>query len=44
MVLGDSRGNSRDSRYFGFVAADDLYARATRVFFRRESGFVWLPL
>jgi signal peptidase I len=44
MVLGDSRGNSRDSRYFGFVDVDDLYARATRVFYRSDDGFVWLPL
>ncbi len=44
MVLGDSRGNSRDSRYFGFVEFDDLYARATRVFYRSGDGFVWLPL
>lgn len=44
MVLGDSRGNSRDSRYFGFVEMDDLYARAKRVFYRSGDGFVWLPL
>jgi len=44
MVLGDSRGNSRDSRYFGFVDVGDLYARATRVFYRSEDGFAWLPL
>lgn len=44
MVLGDSRGNSRDSRYFGFVEVDDLYARATRIFYRSDDGFVWLPL
>jgi len=44
LVLGDSRGNSRDSRYFGFVDADELYARATRVFYRSDDGFVWLPL
>ncbi len=44
MVLGDSRGNSRDSRYFGFIKVDDLYARATRVFYRSDDGFVWLPL
>jgi signal peptidase I len=44
MVLGDSRGNSRDSRYFGFVRVSELYARATRVFYRSDDGFVWLPL
>lgn len=42
LVLGDARGNSHDSRYFGFVAIEGLYARAEGIFYR--SGFVWLPL
>jgi signal peptidase I len=42
LVLGDSRGNSRDSRFFGYVEIAELYARAEGVFYR--SGFVWLPL
>lgn len=44
MVLGDSRGQSSDSRYFGFVNADTLYARALRVFHRDREGFVWRRL
>jgi signal peptidase I len=43
-VMGDFRGNSRDSRYFGFVRADRIYARATRVYYRSGDGFVWLAL
>jgi signal peptidase I len=43
-VLGDARGNSRDSRWFGFVPASSLYARALRVYYRSEQGPVWLPL
>lgn len=44
LVLGDARGNSRDSRYFGFVHTDTLYGRALRVFFRSEQGPAWLRL
>ena len=43
-VLGDARGNSADSRYFGFVAEGAIYARAARVYYRSDAGFVWLPL
>jgi signal peptidase I len=43
-VMGDFRGNSRDSRFFGFVREDRLYARAARVYYRSGDGFVWLPL
>lgn len=43
-VLGDHRGNSRDSRFFGFVPARDIYARASRVYYRSNDGFVWKPL
>jgi signal peptidase I len=43
-VMGDFRGNSRDSRFFGFVRTDDIYARATRVYYRSGEGFVWKPL
>jgi signal peptidase I len=43
-VLGDSRGNSHDSRYFGAVPAHELYAKAVRVYYRSDAGFVWLPL
>jgi signal peptidase I len=44
VVLGDARGNSHDSRFFGFVREDEIYARAVGVYFRAEEGFVWLPL
>jgi signal peptidase I len=43
-VLGDARGNSRDSRFFGFVREDSIYARASSVYFRRGDGFVWYSL
>jgi signal peptidase I len=43
-VMGDFRGNSRDSRYFGFVREDGIYAKATRVYYRSGDGLVWLPL
>jgi signal peptidase I len=43
-VLGDHRGNSRDSRFFGFVPTSDIYARASRVYYRSNDGFVWKSL
>jgi signal peptidase I len=43
-VLGDSRGNSHDSRFFGGVRETEIYAKAVRVYYRAEEGFVWLPL
>jgi len=43
-VMGDFRGNSRDSRYFGVVRKDVIYARASRVYWRSGDGFVWKPL
>ena len=44
LVLGDFRGNSHDGRFFGLVDSAALYGRASRVFFRRDSGFSWLSL
>ena len=44
LALGDARGNSNDGRYFGFVRADDIYAKALGVYYRSDAGFVWLPL
>lgn len=43
-VMGDFRGNSRDSRFFGFVREDEIYARASRVYYRSGEGLVWKPL
>jgi signal peptidase I len=43
-AMGDFRGNSRDSRFFGFVREDEIYARASRVYYRDGEGFVWKPL
>lgn len=44
LVLGDFRGNSKDSRYFGFVAERSLYAQALGIYYRSEDGVVWKPL
>lgn len=44
LALGDYRGNSIDSRYYGFIPVDELYGRATRVYYRRGEGLVWKPL
>lgn len=44
LLVGDHRGNSADGRYFGLVPARSLYARATRVYWRSDEGFVWKML
>jgi signal peptidase I len=44
MVMGDYRGNSRDSRAFGFLRETDLFGRAFRLYYRRSAGFVWRPI
>jgi len=44
LVVGDHRGNSIDGRYFGFVPASALYARAVGVFWRSGEGPVWKAL
>jgi signal peptidase I len=44
MVMGDNRGNSRDSRAFGFIPVDDVYGRAFRLYYRRGEGFEWKPI
>jgi signal peptidase I len=43
-AMGDFRGNSRDSRFFGFVREDQIYAKASRVYYRSGEGFTWKPL
>ncbi len=44
LAIGDHRGNSRDSRYFGLVDEDAVYARAVAVYWRRHEGPVWKGL
>lgn len=44
LVLGDHRGNSVDSRWFGLVPVDEAYGRAVAVFHRRGDGFGWRRL
>lgn len=44
MVMGDNRGNSRDSRAFGFIPVDQIYGHAFRLYYRRGDGFVWRPV
>jgi signal peptidase I len=41
LVLGDHRGRSADGRWFGFVEADAIYARALAVYWRRGEGLGW---
>ncbi len=44
LALGDHRGNSRDSRYFGAVPEREIYGRAIAVYYRRDEGLVWRDL
>jgi len=44
LMLGDSRGNSLDGRFFGLVPVYELYGRAVAVYHRRGEGFVWRRL
>lgn len=44
LMLGDARGNSLDGRFFGFVPASELYARAVAVYYRRGEGLGWKKL
>lgn len=43
-VVGDHRGNSLDSRMFGLVREQSVYARAEGVFWRSGEGVVWKDL
>ena len=44
LVLGDHRGNSIDSRWFGLVDADAIYGKAVAVYYRRGEGLAWRRL
>jgi signal peptidase I len=44
LLIGDHRGASRDSRWFGTVPAEELYGRAAGVFWRRGEGPTWQAL
>jgi signal peptidase I len=44
LVLGDHRGRSADGRWFGFVEADAIYARALAVYWRSGEGPGWRRL
>lgn len=45
LMIGDNRDNSQDGRYFGFVPADHLVGKATRIWFnwdlQRSGGPIW---
>lgn len=41
--MGDNRDNSNDSRYWGFVPADNLKGRATRIWFSVDWREGWVP-
>lgn len=43
-VVGDHRGNSHDSRMFGLVREQSVYARAEGVYWRSGEGVVWKDL
>jgi signal peptidase I len=43
LVLGDNRGNSRDGRFFGWVARDAILGRAVAVCLH-DGAPVWRPL
>lgn len=44
LVLGDHRGSSHDGRYFGTIPVEEVYGRASAVFWRRNSGPLWQGL
>ncbi len=44
LVVGDSRGNSRDGRSFGFIPEALAYGKAKGVIWRRGEGPVWNAL
>lgn len=43
-MLGDNRGNSQDSRFWGFLDQKLLLGHAMRIYYRTKGGFEWQPL
>jgi len=44
LAIGDHRGSSLDSRFFGAFSEDEIYGRAVAIYYRRETGFGWHDL
>ena len=43
LVLGDNRGNSADSRYYGYVPRDEIIGRSRRVVMSFDTDRYYLP-
>jgi signal peptidase I len=50
LMIGDNRGNSQDSRSWGFLSRDRILGKAVRIYYRPESDsfrfdwFRWAPM
>lgn len=44
LAIGDHRGNSKDSRFFGWVNERQVYGKALAVYYRRGDGLTWKSL